>query len=156
MPKVCKVCKQEKDENQYEKYTRRRTRRVVCYSCLYAERAAKFTSTPYRFITRMVSQLKSARRKQGLAFDLDDKQIHDLYDKQEGKCAVTGRLLTWQRNPDRRNDFNISLDRIDPKGQYEIENLRLVCKRVNLIKHNMTDEELVDWCKAILNILAPK
>ena len=79
-----------------------------------------------------------------------------LFEKQKGRCAVTGREMTWQRNPDRRNDWNISIDRIDPKGKYEPENLRLVCKRVNLIKHNMTDEELMDWCKTISLILALK
>lgn len=154
--RVCKVCKQEKDIDQYEEYHQSKSRRLLCYRCLYDKRTEKYTSSSKAFIERMVSQLKSSRRRQGVDFDLEAEFFLQLFEKQKGRCAVTGREMTWQRNPDRRNDWNISIDRIDPKGKYEPENLRLVCKRVNLIKHNMTDEELMDWCKTISLILALK
>ena len=156
MGKVCSDCKQEKELDQYETYTNSKTKRNQCYDCLYARRREKYTANPYAFITRMVSQLKSARRKQGHEFDLDDKFFHELYDKQEGKCALTGWEMSWQRRPDRRNERNISIDRINPSGNYEMKNLRLVCKRANLIKHTMTDAELKEWCEAILSTLSSK
>jgi len=154
--RVCKVCKQEKDIDQYEEYHHSKTRRTMCYRCLYDQRTKKYTSSSKAFIERMVSQLKSGRRRQGVDFDLDAEFFLKMFEDQDGRCAVTGRKMTWQRKPDRRNDWNISIDRIDPKGEYEPNNVRLVCKRVNLVKHNMTDEELKDWSETISRTLVSK
>ena len=152
----CRVGKQDKDIDQYEQYHHTKTRRTMCYRCLYDKRTKAYTANSTVFIERMVSQLKSGRRKQGIDFDLTPEFFLKMFDNQDGLCAVTGRKMTWQRKPDRRNDMNISIDRIEPKGNYEESNVRLVCKRVNLMKHNMTDEELLDWSKTILATLALK
>lgn len=152
MGKVCRGCKQEQDEDQFEQYKPdKKHRRNLCYACLYDERRRSFTSSPQKFITRMVSQLRSARKRQDNLFgaDLDDKFFHNMYDEQGGKCALSGVQMTWQRSPDRKNDKNISIDRINPDLGYEKSNVQLVCKRVNLMKHTMTELELVDWCKRI-------
>jgi hypothetical protein len=154
--RVCKVCKQDKDIDQYEEYHHSKTRRRMCYRCLYDKRKAEYTSSSKRFIERMVSQLKSGRKRQGIEFNLDAEFFLKMFEDQDGRCAVTGRKMTWQRKSDRRNDWNISIDRIDPKGQYEPSNVRLVCKRVNLVKHNMTDGELKDWSETIFRTLVSK
>lgn len=104
----------------------------------------------------MTSQLKSARRRQGKTFDLDDRFFHKLYDKQQGKCALSGVHLTWQRSPDQKNDMNISVDRINPEMGYEETNVQLVCKRVNLIKHTLNELELLEWCQRILSTHSSK
>lgn len=36
-------------------------------------------------------------------------------------------------------------------GESTIENLGIVCKQANRMKHDMSVEELVDMCKEILN-----
>lgn len=46
---------------------------------------------------------------------------------------------------------NISLDRINPKEGYTKENTRLVCTHVNMMKSNLSDKELLNYCQKIIN-----
>ena len=54
--------------------------------------------------------------------------------------AGSGKVLT-----------NISIDRINSKKNYEYGNIQFICHNVNSMKNNMEDNELIDWCKSIVN-----
>ena len=45
---------------------------------------------------------------------------------------------------------NASRDRLDSSKGYEENNVQFVCKVVNLMKHEMTIEELEECCRAII------
>lgn len=95
-----------------------------------------------------LGQLRSYyNRKETLSLDF----LLDLYNRQEGKCAVTGEVMTHLQNSG-RNPTNLSIDRIDSSKGYEPENVRLVCYQVNVMKQDYDDEVLKDWCRKILNI----
>lgn len=68
-----------------------------------------------------------------------------LAKKQKCKCALTGLPLTKN---------NISLDHIQSVslgGNNNLENLRLVTKRVNIAKQNMTDQEFIQLCRSVID-----
>lgn len=46
---------------------------------------------------------------------------------------------------------NASVDRIDPGKDYSIDNVRLVCNHVNMMRSNLSDNELLNYCKCIIN-----
>lgn len=46
--------------------------------------------------------------------------------------------------------LNASIDRIQPGQDYTISNIQPVCSHVNMMKSNLTEEELLEFCKAIL------
>lgn len=69
--------------------------------------------------------------------------VFELYEKQNHRCAVTGKELTFHRDHD---GANASIDRIDSTKPYAAGNVRLVCSAVNMMKHRMTDEQLGQWC----------
>lgn len=71
----------------------------------------------------------------------------DLLEKQDGKCAVTGKAFTFSGN---YLGTNISIDRIDSNKPYSAGNVRLICLAVNYMKRRMNDNELVDWCLDIV------
>ena len=73
-----------------------------------------------------------------------------LYEKQEGKCALSGRTMTYQTG-EGRVPTNISIDRIDPKIGYELGNIQLVCIQANKMKAELSGNELRDWCLDIVN-----
>ena len=75
----------------------------------------------------------------------------ELLNKQEGKCALTGVTLTCILEKGNRAWTNASIDRIIPGGPYMLENVRLTCARVNIMRSDMTDEELAYWCKLIVS-----
>ena len=73
------------------------------------------------------------------------KELKELIEKQNYKCALTGDIISF-------ND-NIELDHILPtsrKGTNELSNVRWVTKQANRLKQNLTDIELKELCKKIL------
>lgn len=57
------------------------------------------------------------------------RALLDLFDAQEGLCALSGLPLQWIGGDDPQ--LCCSLDRIDSDGHYEISNLQIVCQFIN-------------------------
>lgn len=59
-------------------------------------------------------------------------------------CVIDGKpfSLDYKNGPE--------MDMIDPKGPLNIENIRFICKRHNEMKSDMSDRELFEHCKAIM------
>jgi hypothetical protein len=57
------------------------------------------------------------------------QHVINLYNEQQGRCALSRIPLTWNRQPD--HCTNISIDRIDTDKGYEIGNVRLLAVWVN-------------------------
>jgi hypothetical protein len=76
--------------------------------------------------------------------------LRKLFNSQDGLCAITGIQLQF---PDNANDRELvcSLDRKDSNGNYEPDNLQIVCKFVNRWKSDSPDNEfrrLIDLVKS--------
>ena len=119
--------------------------RPHCRLCL----RRRHTSNPYNFIRRGYACLKCSRKKQGWAWSLDLKELYAVYDSQEGRCALSGEVMTYQSTDNNENDSNISLDRIDGDKGYENGNIQLVCKRINLMRHTATVKDFKQWCTKV-------
>ncbi len=73
-----------------------------------------------------------------------EEDLKTLWDIQNGQCGITGRIL------DRKY---AQLDHIIPKskgGSDRIENLRWTTKEANLMKRDLTDEELLELCSDVM------
>jgi hypothetical protein len=68
-----------------------------------------------------------------------ENYISDLFDAQEGLCAVTGLKLNFAGEGDPQ--LCCSLDRIDSGGHYETGNLQVVCRFINFWKSDADDTE---------------
>jgi len=95
--------------------------------------------------------LKDIKPKKYIGIDISKEEVYKLYLKQGGKCALSGVEMTHIRTHDVEGDTNISIDRIDPEGLYDIENIQLVCKRVNFMKHNNNQKNFLNWVGLIYN-----
>ena len=94
--------------------------------------------------------LMSLRTKIAYRRDLDINFLCQLYENQEGLCAVSGRQLTFICGSG-VIPTNISIDRIDPFGEYSENNVQLVCRQANTMKQRLSQEELAGWCEDIVN-----
>jgi len=82
--------------------------------------------------------------------DLAWEGLKALYEIQGGLCAISGARMTWIAGKGRKaSHTNISIDRINPGGPYVLSNVQLVCRIVNVMRHNMTMPEFVGWCASI-------
>ena len=94
-----------------------------------------------------LGQLRSYRnRKEFLSLDF----LVDLYERQKGLCAISGAVLTYTQGTG-KNPSNMSIDRIDSNYGYTEENVQLVCYAVNLMKGEWPEQDLLSWCKTIVD-----
>lgn len=82
-----------------------------------------------------------------LSFNLTAQQIWDLYLKQDRKCALSGVPISFKKDP--IHGKTASLDRIDSSKGYELDNVQLVHKKVNLAKWDTPENEFFEMIKNI-------
>jgi hypothetical protein len=154
----CLVCREWKPLERFEKQAASaygRTRR--CYECCIRRSQEHDSRSPKNFLAMLARSTKRASRQRGkrrgpdFSMDaLDTIFLMELFDRQAGRCAVTGLTMTHQRDIGRFSE-NISIDRLDSTKGYERNNIRLVCAAVNLMRQEMTDDELRLWANRIIH-----
>jgi hypothetical protein len=96
-------------------------------------------------ISNKLQQCKKNARAKTLEFALTNKLLTELWEKQEGCCALSGAALGYIGS----GWSTASVDRIDPNRGYVPENVQWVCWRVNDAKSNMNNEDFIAMCHAI-------
>lgn len=91
---------------------------------------------------------RSRAKKLPLNITLD--YLKYLWNKQDGKCALSGIQMTFIFG-NGRIPTNVSIDRIDPKEGYIMGNIQLVCMACNQIKSDLTESEMYEFCKKIVD-----
>jgi len=134
--------------------TRQNWKSGICKKC-DSKRIMKKNSRDLE--TKLKIILKATRRKDKFRgrtiskiSNLTLKQLHNLYQKQDGKCFYTGEKLehSYEYNNPRR--FNlISLDRLDSEKGYTISNVVFCCWGINKMKNNIPFKKFILICKII-------
>ena len=81
--------------------------------------------------------------------DVTPKQLVELLNKQDSRCALSGTKLTWEKVRGKYVKTNASIDRIIAGEEYNIDNIQLVCRAVNSFRHDLTIKEFIQWCKKV-------
>lgn len=157
----CKHCKETKPLDKFysngcfkdgvKKY------RTKCIECvlkdakenqedIYAKKIKVRSSSPRNYIVTLLNHA-AQRTKEG-KYNLDLPYLMEIYENQNGKCAISNVEMTYIAGKG-RVFTNISIDRIDSKIGYEKGNIQLVCFIVNVMKQDGTLEDLIHWCKTI-------
>jgi hypothetical protein len=139
--KTCITCNRDLSKNDYTK------KRNVCKRCTSFQRNTARNQTPEAYLAVVYHKLKAARTD--MEWDIDKDHVKELWQKQDGRCALSGVFMTWHAG-EGRQDLNASIDRKDPNKGYIIGNVQLVTQRVNTIKHTLGEGELYWWCKNIV------
>ena len=131
----CYNCNKRRTENRKQKYKEWKEK-GLCNQC--GKETIKGKNQCEKHYLMQVSLDRLGSRKYW-------KELKELIEKQNYKCALTGDIISF-------ND-NIELDHILPtsrKGTNELSNVRWVTKQANRLKQNLTDIELKELCKKIL------
>jgi hypothetical protein len=70
----------------------------------------------------------------------------ELFQKQNGKCALTGLELTCSGD---FSDITASLDRINNNIGYTIGNIQFVHKDINMMRGTLSMERFIELCKSV-------
>lgn len=87
--------------------------------------------------------------KRGIYFELTINQLGDLFEKQDGKCALTGWKLILAKD----STNTASLDRIDSSKGYIEGNIQWVHKDVNKAKNILSQKEFISMCESVVENL---
>jgi hypothetical protein len=116
--RLCTSCNKVKLLSQFETFKDGFVR-GLCQQCVTLQKAKKTSATPESYLQVLNTQLKSQRLKQGVQYDLTTEDVVDLWETQNGKCALSGVLMTHQRDGTygdrKKKEFNASIDRINPQ-----------------------------------------
>lgn len=161
--KICKKCGIDKPLDQFWR-SRAKYRRTVCAECMaktacacgrkssgqekcrscrigrdWKNRIHSLSAWLNQCLrsTKYASPSRKARHYRVKENDLDTEYLLDLWEKQSGKCAVTGMEMATQSG----NIRSASIDRIDPTLGYLRSNVMLTCQWANLGRGRATIEE---------------
>jgi hypothetical protein len=105
------------------------------------------------FLKTTLRKTKSdAKNRRNLEFKIDLKYLLDLFEKQQGQCALSGWKLEFVSGGDFRGNKNpraCSIDRIDNNIGYIPGNVQLTCCLPNFLKSDMNITEFRQLCKDI-------
>ena len=141
----CKVCEKSKPLDKF--YSNKGYKSYTCKACRTAQNNKRRNSSHVEFLKQAHTSLKSSRTKQGFEFVVSVEDLCDIWDTQNGRCALSGVLMTRHRDNTGVKDTNASIDRIDPNEGYYKSNVQLLCWRVNQMKHNMTEASFWFWVR---------
>lgn len=99
-------------------------------------------------------QVRLNAKQRGIEFNVSIEYLWNLFQEQNGQCALTNMPLTLARsyaNKIRKKviDDTASLDRINSNLCYVEGNVQWVHKTVNMMKNNLKQDEFVAFCKAV-------
>lgn len=144
--KVCAKCGASRPETNFD--FSHGVLRSACKKCIEANRRKKWSSSYQEYLNKLLQSAKSSRSKT-MSFNIELQHLIDLWEKQDGKCALSGVAMTHHRDGSGRKEFNASIDRIDQNEGYEPYNIHLVCYRVNILRHNLQVDMFYWWIKTI-------
>ena len=98
------------------------------------------------------SKGNSKTRCKKVDFSISFDEWVNIYNNQQGKCALTGIEMTISRE---NNNYNISPDRIDSDKGYTKDNIQFVCVEINIAKNEHTNNEFIEMCRRVANFNTP-
>lgn len=129
--------------------------RSTCKSCIlslapekhkltYADKIIKKHANYKNYISTLLNHT-SKRKKQ---YNLDIQYLIDLYESQNGSCAISGIEMTYDYG---KTATNISIDRIDSNIGYIKGNIQLTCYIANIMKNKFSTIDFINFCEKIVN-----
>jgi hypothetical protein len=91
----------------------------------------------------LFTRIKRQAKEREISFAITMKDIEKLYEKQTGKCALTGLPVSF-------TDNTASLDRIDSNKGYTTDNIQWVHKDINRMKNEYDMDYFVKMCSLIV------
>lgn len=87
--------------------------------------------------------------ERGIKWSITPRYIQTIYERQNGKCALSGVDISFDREDDKGI---VSIDRIDSSKGYQYGNIQLVEKTINFMKWSLSQEGFIGMCKKVVNL----
>lgn len=155
---LCHCCREYKNESEFspngEANPIRNNHRSICRSCTtqrQREHLIGLDDEPKlrKCINTRFLAARDRANKHKMPFTITLDYLLDLWNKQNGICALSGIKMTYELKKGRTHT-NVSIDKIDRTKGYIIGNIQLVCMACNQIKSDMPENLMYYFCKNIV------
>jgi len=119
------------------------------------EHRSKSRKTLLGSLRELYYQAKYRAQRKGIRCEIDYDYLVDLYNAQNGQCAMSGAEMTYEKRTRHsvwENWANMSLDRIDSSLGYIPGNVHLVCVSINVMKNDLPMPLFVNLCRKIVDM----
>lgn len=99
-------------------------------------------------LSSVYNKMKYKSEKREIPFQISIEYLGDLFEKQKGKCALTGLNITL-KNFMLDSSATASLDRIKNYKGYLKNNVQWVHKDINFMKGAMSQEDFIFFCNKV-------
>lgn len=98
-------------------------------------------------------KISKGAKERNIDVSVTAQELWELYLKQNGKCALTGLKIDFGKHIygglTKGQSQTASLDRIDSKKGYTIDNVQWLHKHVNIMKNRYDNEYFKNICKLV-------
>jgi hypothetical protein len=113
----------------------------------------KFNEKVYKGIGELSGTMFCRIRREALnrniIFDISIQDISDLYEKQQGRCALSNVPISLYKESKNRSLCTASLDRIDSDCGYTIDNVQWVHSDINFMKQTYKQSYFIELCNLV-------
>lgn len=145
----------EEEFDSHTQYKYRNNKDKRCKKC--KQKQNKEARLKYDNDTKLFSLLskrwlaaRSRALSKNIPFTITKEYLVDLWNEQEGKCAVSGIPMTYEID-NGRIFTNVSVDQKNPGQGYTNENTQLICQAVNQLKSDWDMDTVLYICKQIVD-----
>lgn len=139
--KRCNLCKLEKESIEFHKM--KCAPDGLAYTCKMCTKNVTFdwsTKTLRGRLSRLCATARQRCKKHDWVFGGSVEILEKMWKDQGGKCAYSGIPLSL------RGDWQVSLERKDPRRGYDLDNMCLICLELN-VSEQWTPAKLEDMKK---------
>ena len=91
--------------------------------------------------------LSNAKQRNNVEVSIDF--LLELFDKQKGRCALSGEYMTIAATDTRTQSSHVSLDRIDNSLGYTKDNVQLVTAKANYMRGKASISDFKSMCEKV-------
>jgi hypothetical protein len=142
--KNCPRCGEEQSYGRKDHYNSAVRGDWLCKSCANHDNNFKGRIGPMP-ITWFEMKRKGGLHR-GYAWELTPEDIVNMWQQQEGICALSGIPIGWSK---KGLTATVSIDRIDSSEGYIKDNVQLLHKDINMMKQSFSQEHFVALCRSV-------
>lgn len=120
----------------------------LCKKCIQNNPSTNGVHTHRGIRVSWLKKFETSAVLRGIPWEITVDDVADLYEEQEGKCALTGWSIGFPEVGHSQLS-TVSIDRIDSSIGYTKSNIQLVDKRVNMMKQSYDQNTFIEVCRAV-------
>jgi hypothetical protein len=145
--RTCARCKRDKEESDFPK-----PGATSCRACKTKAQQIRRSASPENYLKGVLASNRTSHKRRTLMdmdYSITIEDLVDLWEKQEGQCALSNVFMTHHKDGSGTKEYNASIDRINGNKGYTPDNIQLVCYRINMMKSTLSEDLFYWWVKNI-------